>query len=155
MDFIYEEAVKVYSHGKSEGQAGAHTGGILLHGFPEIRSQFGKIFHETEGTLVIGAIDTAYEPEIVHTREASLKGAGKSQRPGHAHFAINVSRCGRFGAADDANERGFPCTVEPQDADSFSFENLQIDPLEHSARPFPCLIDFGNILKDYQWCSTL
>ena len=69
----------------------------------------------------------ADEAQVVHAGQAALECAGKGQRPGNAHCALDFSLRRRLYAANQADQRGFACAVAPEDADFFPFFQFEVD----------------------------
>jgi len=115
-DFVDEVAIKIDSHGESEGETGLHAGRICADRHVEIISEFGKIFDEFNHPPQVGAEYPANEFDILAPGHQRMKSAAEAERPGDPEIAEDAARIGKLGAADQAQKRRLSRPVRAEDA---------------------------------------
>src|SRR5688572_29339026 len=143
-DFVDQETIELDDHRKGKGEPRAHSGGIGFHRFPQENAKLRKFLDEPGLVFGVDAVDPADEPQIVIARQGTLECSAKSQRPGHAHVAMDVTASREFGAADQAYEGGFSGTIAAKDADPLPLVHRQIQPTQNLDWPAARRISFGN-----------
>ena len=141
---IDQKAVELHCHGDSEGQPGAHAGGVSSDRFPHVRAQFGKLLDKRDERRNFHAVHTADKAQVVQACQAALEGAAKRQGPGNAHVALNISLRRQFCAADQADKRGLARSIAAQDSDLLAAAHPQADIVQHRMRATPRVIPLGH-----------
>ena len=104
-NLINQIAVEFYRQRCSEGQPRHHAGGISGNRLVHIRTELCEVLHEVENLLDIILIDPSNEPDIVGSRQGSVKGRNIAQRSGCGHRLVDASRRGMLHPREQAHQR--------------------------------------------------